>query len=304
MSLDNSITTDDIKPIKFELFAIGLVALSGILYGFLGYFGTLLLKTDMSVTTMLFWRFFVAAIWVMLCTFWSERRMLQCIPFKYYVTPYLLGGLCYGGASVFFFTASQYTGTGLAMVIYFSFPMFVALFGLKKNNWRMGPYTILSLTAIVLGLLLLKGNHTHQVNVLGIVFALCSAFFYSIYVYKSKTMVHQMVSNHFATMICLGCALFFLIIAVVSHDFSLPHSLKTWGYVCALAIIATAMPVQLLLAGLKTISPLKASMLSVLEPVITLFIGVSLLDETVTQIQLIGVVVVIFGAILIQFSRD
>jgi drug/metabolite transporter (DMT)-like permease len=304
MTFDHSITTENKKNIRLEIYAISLAAISGILYGFLGYFGTKLLKTNMSVPTMLFWRFFVAAIWIMLCTLWTERRLLPRVALSYCIQPYLLGGLCYGGAAAFFFTASQSTGTGLAMVIFFSFPVFVALYGLRKNQWRMGRYTLISLVAIVLGLVLLRGSDAHQVSLMGILFAVLSALFYSFYVYKSKNMMRHTVSNHFATMICLGCALFFLTISIASHRFTIPHTLTSWGYVLALAVIATAVPVQLLLACLKTISPLKASMLSVLEPVITLFIGVALLDETVTELQVYGVIIVIAGAILIQFSRD
>lgn len=304
MTLDHSVALESKKNFKLELYAISLAALSGILYGFLGYFGTKLLKTHMSVSTMLFWRFFVAALWIMLCTFWTERKVLPRVQFSHYWQPYLLGGLCYGGAAACFFTASQSTGTGLAMVIFFSFPMFVALYGLRKNHWRMSRYTLISLAAILLGLILLRGSDAHRVSVVGILFAVLSALFYSFYVYKSKNMMRRTVSNHFATMICLGCAIFFMMISLVTHQFSLPHSLTSWEYVLALAVIATALPVQLLLACMKTISPLKASILSVLEPVITLFIGVSLLDESVTQLQIYGVIIVIAGAILIQFSRD
>ncbi len=50
-SIDTQNTTQKI------LFASFLVAISGILYGFIGYLGTNLLRADMSVSTMLFWRF-------------------------------------------------------------------------------------------------------------------------------------------------------------------------------------------------------------------------------------------------------
>lgn len=304
MSLEYSASLAVKRDIRLEIYAIGLIALSGILYGFLGYFGTQLLRVDLSIESMLFWRFFVAALWIMLFTLWSDRKMHKPISWRHYLKPYLLGGLGYGGASMFFFTACQSTGTGIAMVIFFSFPMFVALYGLKKNHWRMSRMTMGSLAAILLGLILLRGNDAHAVSVFGILFAVLSAVFYAFYVFKSKHMMQRVVANHFATMVCLGSAIFFLVISLATHQFVMPHALSAWGYVVALAVIATAIPIQLLLAGLKTISPLKASILSVLEPVVTLLLGVAYLNEAISLLQIYGVIVVILGATLIQFSRD
>lgn len=65
-------------------------------------------------------------------------------------------------------------------------------------------------------------------------------------------------------------------------------------------IVATAIPIQLLLDGLKYVSPVKASILSVFEPLVTVFIGFVLLHETMSSLQSIGITIVLLGAILIH----
>lgn len=41
-----------------------LIALLRILYGFMGYFGINILKENFSADAMLFWRFFIAGLWM------------------------------------------------------------------------------------------------------------------------------------------------------------------------------------------------------------------------------------------------
>ena len=83
---------------------------------------------------------------------------------------------------------------------------------------------------------------------------------------------------------------------------SIPIHLNTWGYILLLGIFATAIPIQLLIVGLKYISPVKASILSVTEPVMTLILGMFLLSETISPLQLFGIFIILFGAVLIQFE--
>ena len=49
-----------------KLLGTFLVVLSGFLYGMIGYFGIQLFSQGFSVPGMLFWRFAVAAVWMLL----------------------------------------------------------------------------------------------------------------------------------------------------------------------------------------------------------------------------------------------
>ena len=69
-----------------------------------------------------------------------------------------------------------------------------------------------------------------------------------------------------------------------------------------IGVIATAIPIQLLLEGLRHVEAEKESILSVLEPALVFFIGIIALDEEVSFIQGIGVIVILVGALLVQFD--
>jgi drug/metabolite transporter (DMT)-like permease len=216
----------------------------------------------------------------------------------------LLGGASYSLGSLFFFLASKYTGTGVAMVIFFCFPVFVTLFSWVTTSWRMNIHAAMSLIAIIAGLMLLKGHGSHRLSLTGIIFAILAGISYAIYVIYSKNNIKNIDSNLLTFLVCLGNTLIFFVLSCATKSFYIPHTLHAWFYISALGIVATAIPIQLLLDGIKHISPIKASILSVLEPVVTLLVGVTLLNESMSGVQAAGIMIILFGAILIQFERQ
>lgn len=284
--------------------ATWLVITSGTLYGFLGLFGTQLINDGMAIATMLFWRFLIAAVWMGLWELKNSYKVKIKQNYSRLLPTLTLAGLFYAGSSVFYFYASHHIGTGLAMVIFFAYPIFIAIAVCANNNWRLNKISLMSLSFVVLGLLLLQRSSTANINVLGIVLALTASLSYALYIYKSKTAISEFSSGTFTLLICLISATFFLTIAIVNHKFAFPISFKSWLDTLALGVLATALPIQFLLVGLKSISMLKASILSALEPVVTLFVGVIVMHEVISSQQLLGVVIIIAGTIIIQFSRE
>ncbi len=164
----------------------------------------------------------------------------------------ILSGLAYSTACTFYFMSSQLTGTGLAMVIYFTYPLFVVLFVvLAKRKWA-DKKTFISLVILLLGLFLLKNPRENQViSGVGLLYGLASAFFFAVYVYLSKLISNKLPSYLLTFLLCLSNSLFFAIYSLSTHTFIIPSSLKMWAFACGLGIIATALPVQLMLEGIK-----------------------------------------------------
>lgn len=291
-------------PLNHQLKGTLLVALSGTLYGVLGYFGTQVMHTNMSVECMLFWRFFIAMIWMALPLLLHKRSVNNQVTSKFaYFKIILLGAITYSGSSALYFMASKQIGTGIAMVIFFSYPVFVTLFAWVFNHWKMNLPAFLSLLVVIIGLLLLKGHGDETLNIMGILLCILSAIFYATYLYGSQHTTKLLDTRILTFLICMGNAGIFLLMAWYNNSFIVPTSLHAWLYIFALGILATALPIQLVLDGLKYISPIKASILSVLEPVVTVIVGFLLLDETLSLMQSLGVLIILLGAILIQFER-
>ncbi len=290
---------------SYQLRGAFLVAFSGLLYGMIGYFGTKLFSCHFSVENMLFWRFFIAMLWVVMTSLWTKESLFHPHTVDYLLLgrTILIGVVAYSAGSSFYFIASKHIGTGLAMVIFFSAPVFVTLFAWLFSSWRMNKYAFSSLVAVIGGLILLKGQGEDQLDLLGILFAIIAAFFYAIYIYFNQYSAKVINSRLLTFLICLGNTIIFFAVASYTHTLAMPRTLDTWFYVGVISIVSTALPIQLLLDGLKYISPIKASILSVLEPVVTVLMGVALLDESISSMQLVGVLIILLGALFIQFDQ-
>lgn len=290
--------------LNLQMYGMALVALSGILYGLIGFLGTKLFQENFSVATMLFWRFFIATVWMAIAIICSCKQFTNAqTPILGSIKTISLVSFFYAIGSALFFFATKEIGTGPAMVIFFSFPVFVALFSWKINAWQIDKSALGAVILVIIGLFMLKAQGEHALNIWGVIISLCAAFAYACYVLSSQQSTRLMDSLLLTFFICLGNTFIFLFIATWTHTLILPHTFTAWFYICTLGILATVLPIKLMLDGLKYISPVKASILSVLEPVVTVILGIAWLQESLSSLQLFGIATILLGALLIQFEK-
>ena len=282
---------------RTQLSASLLIIFSGICYGLMGYFGTKLIQIDMSILCMLFWRFFVAAI--LLVPLNIKQITRKYFPLK----TLLLYVLSYCGGSFFYFIATLYIGTGISMVIFFSFPIFVLLFSYYFDSKAFSMTTLLTLIAIMFGLMLLKGQGEDSIDMIGIVFALLASVSYAVYVFSNRKKDSVNLDARLQSfLLCLGSAGVFLPMSLYQQQFTFPVTFQAWIYILGISIIATALPIQLMLVGMKQTSAVRASILTVFEPLVTFLVGIVLLNEMVSTRQIFGVIVVLTSVTLYQLK--
>ncbi len=284
-----------------------LVSLSGILYGFLGFLGTKVLQENVDISNMLFWRFFIAGCWMLpfVIRKCSTEKLFN-IDKHNLIFLLSLGAIGYAGSSGFYFIASEHTGTGLAMVIFFSYPILIALYSwlTQRNSFNMK--TFLILISMMVGLILLgkKDASNNSFNFIGIAGGTAAALSYALYIIGSKKFSSKNADSNVVSMIVsFACAIIYLMLSLVKGTYSFPP-MNSWITLLALGIFATAIPIQLMLEGLKRISSMRASIISVLEPIVTVLVGVMLLEETISYLQMLGVIIILGSAIIVQFQKE
>jgi drug/metabolite transporter (DMT)-like permease len=278
-----------------------LTVLSGTMYGFLGFFGTQLSKAQLSIPNFMFWRFFIAFLIIFFLNFLEITRKQW--DFRSVVSTLALGGVFYFGSSAFYFLASKNIGTGLSMVAFYSYPAFVIFFSWKLDRFQMTKPILGALTSIFVGLILLTKVEGFDFDLLGTFFALVSALLYAIYVYISKKQTEQLSPLNATLVVCLGGAIVSWCTSIIDGSFMLPQTVNVWSNVLCIAIICTGLPILFLLEGLKTVDANSASLLSVLEPVVTVIVGAAFLEEKMSLIQFFGIVVILLGVVLVQLEK-
>ncbi len=286
------------KMITHERRGILYAISSGLCFGLLGYFGVTLMQKNFSVFNMLFWRFLVGSIVVALLLIPSYKTLFKKP--KEMLLVFVSGILFYSTTAVLYFVACRYISTGLAMVTFFTYPVIVILLNRILYKMRIPTIYYGAVLLILCGMFLLGGNQGVLVDLFGLLLGVASAAVYALYILMSKkSTVSPLVST---LLVSIGSLITCFIAAHVEHTFFVPTTFDAWFNIIAVGTLCTALPILLLLKALKYISSAQASLLSVLEPIFVLIFGVILLEESVSSMQMMGVVVVLLGAILALFG--
>jgi O-antigen/teichoic acid export membrane protein len=79
-------------------------------------------------------------------------------------------------------------------------------------------------------------------------------------------------------------------------------TLAGWGWLAGIAVVSTVAAVSLFFAGLKRVGPTTASILSTVEPVVTVLLAFLVFGETLGAVQLVGGGLVL-AAVLALYAR-
>jgi drug/metabolite transporter (DMT)-like permease len=276
-----------------------LVGLSGLFYGLVGYFGYHALESSPNVANMLFWRFLISAVFIGLFMLPKISQMRGNLSVMLRV--FSAGALFYIASTFAYFSAISQIGTGIAMAIFFTYPAMVVLCNWLLYKIKVGREYIMALVMIFLGLMLLielkLGFHIQ-----GVILSLISAAGYAFYIIagKKNSELNPLLSS---CLVSAGCAFTACVIALFQGEFFMPMDQAFWVNTFGLGILSTAVPILLLFQGLKYISSEKAAVLGVLEPVFVAITGVLLLGENLAVMQIIGLIILLTGALVALRTR-
>jgi len=284
---------------KDRLMGVFLIAVSAAAFGTMAIFARLAYEAGANPITVLFLRFSLAAI--VMVTIMAAKKM--AFPRgRTLITLLFMGGLGYVGLSLAFFTALTMAPAGMVAILLYLYPAFVTLLAaifLKK------PITTLKLVALSLtfgGTILIIGLDGGRGQNLGIVLAIAAAVLYSIYIVVGSKVINNADAFSASTVVVLAAGVVFsAIVAVKGAEF--PATLIGWVSAFAIALISTALAIVTFFAGLKRIDPANASMISTLEPVITVVLAVIVLGETLTMPKILGGMLILAAVALLAKSE-
>ena len=267
---------------------------SGLCYGLLGYFGISLMNSGLSISNMLFWRFTIATLFM--CVILIPKYKTIFNSYKKNLLFIVYGIVFYTSSAMFYFMSSKHIGSGLAMVIFFTYPAIVMMFNVLFHKMVLRNTYYISFFIIIIGMICLANANKLTFNILGISLGILAAFLYACYILASKrTHIAPSIST---LMVSLGSMISCLIASYVYDTFNIPNGFNEWFNIVGMGTLCTAIPILFFLQALKYISSEQASMLSVFEPVAVLIFGVILLGEKISIIQIVGAIIILSGAII------
>ena len=243
-------------------------------------------------------RFTVAAVLMLLIRQFSSgerdwpqpRLMLQL---------FLLGAFGYSGAAFFYFTAIEDMSSGVSIVIWYIYPVFVVLIGWALFKTKPKRHTIFSLVSAMIGVAITVGQPGNATTK-GVILILLSSLSYTFYTLSGSRAFKKTDLYTGVTFVMAGAATAFWmywLLAPSTTPVLFPHHMEGWLWIGVLAIFATVLSTSTLFAGLKILGPNTTSVVNTVEPVLNIAAGILFLNEVFSVQQGVGAVFVV-GALV------
>lgn len=276
-----------------------LVAASAASFGLMAVFAKIAYASGTSTLSLLFFRFSIAAVFMFLLI-WLKKLAL---PSKREILIFLLmGAVGYAGQSFCYFTALNFASPGVVSLLLYTYPVMVmtgsALFLKEKITFRKISALILAST----GAVVIIGTKGHA-GFTGIILAVASAVIYSVYILISSKTIKPGMEIQSSAFIMLGATIIYGIINAVS-GFSAPENVKGICAVTMIVFVSTVFAFWAFFTGLERIGPSLSSLVSILEPVVTVFSSILILSEKITANITIGGLFVIVSLLVILIPME
>ncbi len=268
---------------------IFLIIVSAASFGTLAIIGRFAYADGLDVTTMLFLRFTIAAI---LMFAWLAIRKERLPRGRTLLQLAGMGGLGYVGQSFCFMSAINYASTGLVALLLYLYPVFVTILTMIFQKSR----TVFALVLATIGAALTANPEGGQLP--GILLAVSAALIYAVYILVGTGVMQKVSAVQSSAVIFASAALVFGILTAIRGP-HWPSTPNGWLAISGIAVIATLLPVATFLGGLKIIGATDASLLSTLEPVVTVILAAMILGEKVQPLMIAGGVLILAAVLLI-----
>jgi drug/metabolite transporter (DMT)-like permease len=243
-------------------------------------------------------RFTIAAVLMFLIRQFSSGQRVWPQP-RLMFDLFLLGAIGYSGAAFFYFTAIENMSTGVSIVIWYIYPVFVVLIGWALFKTKPKRQTIFSLISAMIGVAITVGQPGNATTK-GVILVLLSSITYTFYTLSGSRAFKKTDLYTGVTFVLTGAATAFWLywlLAPASTPVLFPQQTSGWIWIGALAIFATVLSTSTLFAGLKILGPNTTSVVNTVEPVLNIVAGILFLNEVFSVQQGVGAVFVV-GALV------
>jgi drug/metabolite transporter (DMT)-like permease len=182
----------------------------------------------------------------------------------------------------------------LAVLVFYLFPLIatviIAVCGWERLGWRMSSAIVLAFAGLALAL----HPHSGNLDLEGVALALVGALGLGIVIAVSSRVFRAGDPRPVTLYIAAVAAVVLILICAIQGEFALPRTGAGWlGFAGTSLSYAFAMIAFFI--AISMIGPVRVSLLSYAEPVVAAGLGVAMLGETLTPLQITGIALVIMA---------
>jgi len=275
-------------------------------FGAMAVLGKLSYDEGATVGTLLAVRFALAAalFWALVLAGGEAGELRRLAP-RDIVTALALGACGYAAQAGCFFAALDRIDASLLSLLLYTFPAMVAVAAIALGREHADARRLGALGLASAGLVLvLASAKPGALDAVGAALALSAALVYTTYILVSQGVAGRVSPTLLSALVCSGAAVTLTVGSALLGDLR-PGEVTPvgWGWLAGIAVVSTVAAVSLFFAGLKRVGPTTASILSTVEPVVTVLLAFLVFGELLGALQLVGGVLVIAAVLVLASQR-
>jgi drug/metabolite transporter (DMT)-like permease len=281
---------------------VALCLLSAVGFGLMAVFAKEAYEDDVSVLTLLALRFTIAAgaFWVIVAAR-RARGASSAPPARHTILAGLaLGAVGYAAQSGGYFGALTRIDASLTALLLYVYPALVFLGALALGRDHVDRRRVVALLLATGGAaLVLAGSGTGDLDALGVALGLGSACAYAIYILVADSVTRRIEPFHLSALIATGAATTLWTAGLISGSLDLGFEPAGWGWLAGLSLFCTVIAISAFLAGLPKVGPSTASIVSTVEPIVSVAMAMLWFGERLGVVQIAGGVLVLAAVVLL-----
>ncbi len=282
-----------------RLFGVACVLVASVGFGLAPTFANFSFAHGADVVGILLARFTIASLLMLI----ARRFFVRGAPWpnrRLSIQIFLLGSIGFFLGTLMYFTALKNIDSGLAVVIFYSNPVFIVLLSWWVNHHRPSRTVATCLVITLLGVAITVGQ-VGGGNLVSILLVLGTSLEFSIYIIVSVRVMPKTDLFTGVNIVMIGAAsayALYWLFAPNSVAVSFPTDAIGWMNAVLLGIISTACATVALFAGVRAIGAASSSVIMTFEPVVAIVAGHLFFGEQLSAARIIGGSFVI-GAVLV-----
>jgi len=198
-------------------------------------------------------------------------------------------------------------------LLLYTYPILVTLLAWLLLHEHMDGRKIVSLSIATVGALMVLGIFTSlffggsglgNLNPTGVFWGLSAAGIYSLYIIAGARFTPNISPIFASTVIITSAAVVYTVWGLLAGEIHLNLTWDAWFWSILIALICTVVAIVTFFAGLATVGPSRAAIVSTLEPAVTVILAAPILHETTTLEQLFGGALILCAVLLLQIKRS
>ncbi len=274
------------------------VMISGMIFGTMPLLAKFIFSQGGNSINLVFWRFFFA----LPVLFYLIRRNPE-IDFKITRTQtknlLYVGVFGYAATAMTLYISYNFIATGVATTLHFVYPILVIIGSAAFYKDRLTFIKVFCGIVSTVGIYLLYSGELSG-SLFGIFMALISGVTYAFYVlYIDKSGLKKMHSLKLTFYLSVIASISMFFFAWITRNLTLQITLLGWSVTLFLSIFVTLGAVNLLNVGIQRIGSQSSGILSTLEPITSIILGILIFSEILNLQIVIGCALILVAVILI-----